>query len=69
MQNRLAYSLVLSLRKRKWLKRRQPLQGNDSVTWRESEKLEIEAVSDLIKLKVNVKEIFSWDDAAEFGDK
>ncbi len=50
-------SLVLSLRKKEMIKVRQPLQKVMIPVLDESQRLEIEAVSDLIKAEVNVKEI------------
>ena len=50
-------SLVLSLRKKEMIKVRQPLQKIMIPILEESQRAEIEAVSDLIKAEVNVKEI------------
>ncbi|MGO4817316.1 isoleucine--tRNA ligase [Flavobacterium sp. W22_SRS_FP1] len=57
-------SLVLSLRKKEMIKVRQPLQKVMIPVLDENQKLEIEAVSDLIKAEVNVKEILLLDDAS-----
>ncbi|MDO5608684.1 MAG: isoleucine--tRNA ligase [Capnocytophaga sp.] len=57
-------SLVLSLRKREMIKVRQPLQKIMIPTLSDAEKAEIEAVADLIKSEVNVKEIELIDDAS-----
>ncbi len=57
-------SLVLSLRKKEMIKVRQPLQKVMIPVLDESQRLEIEAVSDLIKAEVNVKEIQLLDDAS-----
>nr|WP_315157121.1 isoleucine--tRNA ligase [uncultured Flavobacterium sp.] len=57
-------SLVLSLRKKEMIKVRQPLQKVMIPVLDENQKLEIEAVSDLIKAEVNVKEIVLLDDAS-----
>jgi len=57
-------SLVLSLRKKEMIKVRQPLQKVMIPILDESQKAEIEAVSDLIKAEVNVKEILLLDDAS-----
>jgi isoleucyl-tRNA synthetase len=57
-------SLVLSLRKKEMIKVRQPLQKVMIPILDEKQKLEIEAVSDLIKAEVNVKEIVLLDDAS-----
>jgi len=57
-------SLVLSLRKKEMIKVRQPLQKIMIPVLDESQRLEIEAVSDLIKAEVNVKEIQLLDDAS-----
>ncbi len=57
-------SLVLSLRKKEMIKVRQPLQKVMIPVLDESARLEIEAVSDLIKAEVNVKEIELLDDAS-----
>ena len=55
-------SLVLSLRKKEMIKVRQPLQKIMIPVANEVEKSEIEAVADLIKSEVNVKEIQLIDD-------
>lgn len=57
-------SLVLSLRKKEMIKVRQPLQKVMIPVLDEKQRLEIEAVSDLIKAEVNVKEILFLDDAS-----
>lgn len=57
-------SLVLSLRKKEMIKVRQPLQKVMIPVLDENQRLEIEAVSDLIKAEVNVKEILLLDDAS-----
>jgi isoleucyl-tRNA synthetase len=57
-------SLVLSLRKKEMIKVRQPLQKIMIPVLNEAFRLEIEAVSDLIKAEVNVKEIVLLDDAS-----
>lgn len=57
-------SLVLSLRKKEMIKVRQPLQKVMIPILDASQKTEIEAVSDLIKAEVNVKEILLLDDAS-----
>jgi isoleucyl-tRNA synthetase len=57
-------SLVLSLRKKEMIKVRQPLQKVMIPVLDASQKAEIEAVSDLIKTEVNVKEILLLDDAS-----
>jgi len=57
-------SLVLSLRKKEMIKVRQPLQKVMIPVLDESQRHEIEAVSDLIKAEVNVKEIVLLDDAS-----
>ncbi len=57
-------SLVLSLRKKEMIKVRQPLQKVMIPAFNEGFKAEIEAVSDLIKAEVNVKEIVLLDDAS-----
>jgi isoleucyl-tRNA synthetase len=57
-------SLVLSLRKKEMIKVRQPLQKVMIPVLDEGQRLEIEAVSDLIKAEVNVKEIVLLDDAS-----
>ncbi len=55
-------SLVLSLRKKEMIKVRQPLQKVMIPVLDEGFRTEIEAVSDLIKAEVNVKEIVLLDD-------
>ncbi len=57
-------SLVLSLRKKEMIKVRQPLQRIMIPILDENQRLEIEAVSDLIMAEVNVKEIELLDDAS-----
>ena len=57
-------SLVLSLRKKEMIKVRQPLQRVMIPVLDEVFKVEIEAVADLIKAEVNVKEIELLDDAS-----
>lgn len=57
-------SLVLSLRKKEMIKVRQPLQKIMIPILEESQRAEIEAISDLIKAEVNVKEIVLLDDAS-----
>ena len=57
-------SLTLSLRKKEMIKVRQPLQRIMIPILSEQQKEEIEAVSDLIKSEVNVKEIELLDDAS-----
>ncbi|PZX95175.1 isoleucine--tRNA ligase [Flavobacterium aquariorum] len=57
-------SLVLSLRKKEMIKVRQPLQKVMIPVLDENQRLEIEAVSDLIRAEVNVKEIVLLDDAS-----
>ncbi|MFV8225236.1 isoleucine--tRNA ligase [Christiangramia aquimixticola] len=57
-------SLVLSLRKKEMIKVRQPLQRVMIPVLDENQKQEIEAVADLIKSEVNVKEIELIDDAS-----
>jgi isoleucyl-tRNA synthetase len=57
-------SLVLSLRKKEMIKVRQPLQKVMIPILDEQQRLEIEAVSDLIKAEVNVKEIELLSDAS-----
>ncbi len=58
-------SLVLSLRKKKMIRVRQPLQKIMIPVRDESERKEIMAVSDLVLSEVNVKEIELLDDASE----
>jgi len=57
-------SLVLSLRKKEMIKVRQPLQKVMIPILDENQRTEIEAVSDLIKAEVNVKEVQLLDDAS-----
>lgn len=57
-------SLVLSLRKKEMIKVRQPLQKVMIPVLNDSFRAEIEAVADLIKAEVNVKEIQLLDDAS-----
>lgn len=57
-------SLVLSLRAKEKIKVRQPLQKVMIPVLDDKQRLEIEAVSDLIKAEVNVKEIELLDDAS-----
>ena len=57
-------SLVLSLRKKEMIKVRQPLQKVMIPVLDQGFRAEIEAVSDLIKAEVNVKEIVLLDDAS-----
>ncbi|MDD2984835.1 isoleucine--tRNA ligase [Flavobacterium sp.] len=57
-------SLVLSLRKKEMIKVRQPLQKVMIPILDENQRHEIEAVSDLIKAEVNVKEVVLLDDAS-----
>ncbi len=57
-------SLVLSLRKKEMIKVRQPLQKVMIPVLNNVFRAEIEAVSDLIKAEVNVKEIILLDDAS-----
>ncbi|PRZ26371.1 isoleucine--tRNA ligase [Flavobacterium granuli] len=57
-------SLVLSLRKKEMIKVRQPLQKVMIPVLDENQRAEIEAVSELIKAEVNVKEIQLLDDAS-----
>lgn len=57
-------SLVLSLRKKEMIKVRQPLQKVMIPVLDEEQRAEIEAVSDLIKAEVNVKEVELLDDAS-----
>ncbi|HOZ73749.1 MAG TPA: isoleucine--tRNA ligase [Flavobacterium sp.] len=58
-------SLVLSLRKKEMIKVRQPLQKVMIPVLDANQKAQIEAVSDLIKAEVNVKEIELLDDASD----
>jgi isoleucyl-tRNA synthetase len=57
-------SLVLSLRKKEMIKVRQPLQKVMMPVLDAKQKAEIEAVAELIKAEVNVKEIELLDDAS-----
>lgn len=57
-------SLVLSIRQKEKIKVRQPLQKIMIPALSEKQKQEIEAVADLIKSEVNVKEIQLLDDAS-----
>ena len=57
-------SLVLSLRKKEMIKVRQPLQKVMIPVLDEHQRAEIQAVSDLIKAEVNVKEVELLDDAS-----
>ena len=57
-------SLVLSIRQKEKIKVRQPLQKIMIPALNEKQKEEIEAVADLIKSEVNVKEIQLLDDAS-----
>ncbi|HLF50785.1 isoleucine--tRNA ligase [Flavobacterium sp.] len=57
-------SLVLSLRKKEMIKVRQPLRKVMIPVLDNAYRLEIEAISDLIKAEVNVKEIELLDDAS-----
>ena len=57
-------SLVLSLRKKEMIKVRQPLQKIMIPILDKNQRHEIEAVADLIKAEVNVKEIELLDDAS-----
>jgi len=57
-------SLVLSLRKKEMIKVRQPLQKVMIPVLDAKQRAEIEAISDLIKAEVNVKEIELLDDAS-----
>ena len=57
-------SLVLSLRKKEMIKVRQPLQKVMIPVLDENQKAEIEAVADLIKAEVNVKEVELLSDAS-----
>lgn len=57
-------SLVLSLRKKEMIKVRQPLQKVMIPVLDENHRVEIEAISELIKAEVNVKEIMLLDDAS-----
>ncbi|MTH17043.1 isoleucine--tRNA ligase [Flavobacterium sp. LC2016-01] len=55
-------SLVLSLRKKEMIKVRQPLQKVMIPVLDENQRAEIEAISELVKAEVNVKEIVLLDD-------
>ncbi|TDW45996.1 isoleucyl-tRNA synthetase [Flavobacterium sp. 270] len=57
-------SLVLSLRKKEMIKVRQPLQKVMIPVLDDNQRAEIEAISDLVKAEVNVKEITLLDDAS-----
>ena len=57
-------SLVLSLRKKEMIKVRQPLQKVMIPVLDANQRAEVEAVSDLIKAEVNVKEVELLDDAS-----
>jgi isoleucyl-tRNA synthetase len=57
-------SLVLSLRKKEMIKVRQPLQRVMIPVLDANQRVEIEAIADLIKAEVNVKEIELLDDAS-----
>ena len=57
-------SLVLSLRKKEMIKVRQPLQKVMIPVLDENQRVEIEAISELVKAEVNVKEIMLLDDAS-----
>ncbi|WDF59457.1 isoleucine--tRNA ligase [Flavobacterium sp. KACC 22758] len=57
-------SLVLSLRKKEMIKVRQPLQKVMIPVLDDNQRAEIEAISDLVKAEVNVKEIELLDDAS-----
>jgi len=57
-------SLVLSIRQKEKIKVRQPLQKIMIPVLDQDQKIEIEAVADLIKSEVNVKEIQLLDDAS-----
>ena len=57
-------SMVLSLRKKEMIKVRQPLQKIMIPVMDEQDKLDIEAVSDLIISEVNVKEVELLQDAS-----
>jgi isoleucyl-tRNA synthetase len=57
-------SLVLSIRQKEKIKVRQPLQKIMIPVLDENERKEIEAVAELIKSEVNVKEIILLDDAS-----
>ncbi|TPG38714.1 isoleucine--tRNA ligase [Flavobacterium pectinovorum] len=55
-------SLVLSLRKKEMIKVRQPLQKVMIPVLDDNQRAEIEAISELVKAEVNVKEIILLDD-------
>jgi isoleucyl-tRNA synthetase len=55
-------SLVLSLRKKEMIKVRQPLQKVMIPVLDDNQRAEIEAISELVKAEVNVKEIVLLDD-------
>jgi isoleucyl-tRNA synthetase len=57
-------SLVLSLRKKEMIKVRQPLQKIMIPILDERQRTEIEAIAELVKAEVNVKEIVLLDDAS-----
>lgn len=57
-------SMVLSLRKKEMIKVRQPLQKIMIPVMDEQDRIDIQAVSDLITSEVNVKEVELLDDAA-----
>ncbi|TKD65288.1 isoleucine--tRNA ligase [Flavobacterium sp. ASW18X] len=57
-------SLVLSIRQKEKIKVRQPLQKVMIPILNQTQKAEIEAVADLVKSEVNVKEIDLMDDAS-----
>ncbi|MEN2401421.1 isoleucine--tRNA ligase [Flavobacterium sp. MC2016-06] len=57
-------SLVLSLRKKEMIKVRQPLQKVMIPVLDDNQRAEIEAISELVKAEVNVKEITLLDDAS-----
>lgn len=57
-------SMVLSLRKKEMIKVRQPLQKIMIPVMDQQDRMDIEAVSDLITSEVNVKEVELLDDAA-----
>ncbi|OAB31387.1 Isoleucyl-tRNA synthetase [Flavobacterium fryxellicola] len=57
-------SLVLSLRKKEMIKVRQPLQKVMIPVLDNNQRAEIEAISELVKAEVNVKEIVLLDDAS-----
>ncbi|RZJ68088.1 MAG: isoleucine--tRNA ligase [Flavobacterium sp.] len=57
-------SLVLSLRKKEMIKVRQPLQKVMIPVLDANQRAEIEAISDLVKAEVNVKEVELLDDAS-----